>query len=280
MKPHRTAVQLVLSTVLAVALLAMLGAAPVRDSQLIGRQEALRRSGAVAQGKPFTGPMILALGDSVPAGAACDCHAFPAVYASMVKRRTGAPLTVRNDAVSGLDTTGLLEQLQEPLIAAAVRRANVVLVTIGANDFEEQHDRVVDGACNATAGADCVSDQIESMRSHLARALAEIRDLRQGKPTSVLVTGYWNVFQDGAVARQAFGARGLQAAISLTRRVNAAISSLSTAAGARYVDLFEPFQRRGRDIDSLLAPDGDHPNAAGHQLIARALLDAGLPSVA
>ena len=29
-----------------------------------------------------------------------------------------------------------------------------------------------------------------------------------------------------------------------------------------------------RRLTSLLAPDGDHPNAAGHQVIARALLAA------
>ena len=47
--------------------------------------------------------------------------------------------------------------------------------------------------------------------------------------------------------------------------------------GAHYVDLFRPFEQSGRDVTSLMAPDGDHPNAAGHELIARTLLDAGLP---
>jgi lysophospholipase L1-like esterase len=124
--------------------------------------------------------------------------------------------------------------------------------------------------------SDCVRDRLASLRAHLATILAAIRTLRAGQPTSVLVTGYWNVFEDGKVARRAAGASGLRASIDLTRRVNSTISAVSRSAGARYVDLFAPFQRRGADIDSLLAPDGDHPDAAGHRLIAAALLDAGL----
>ena len=115
------------------------------------------------------------------------------------------------------------------------------------------------------------------MRSHLTQVLAEIRSLRAGRPTAVLVTGYWNVFQDGQVARDSDGASGLRASIGLTRRVNAMITSVSSSAGAHYVDLFAPFHRPGVDIDSLLAPDGDHPDTAGHVLIASVLLGAGLP---
>ena len=117
------------------------------------------------------------------------------------------------------------------------------------------------------------------MRTHLATALSEIRSLRRGSPTTLLVTGYWNVFEDGQVARRASGNAGLQASINLTRRVNATVKAVADAAGAQYVDLFTPFQSRGRDIDALMAADGDHPDAAGHRLIAQTLLGAGLPRI-
>jgi len=39
------------------------------------------------------------------------------------------------------------------------------------------------------------------------------------------------------------------------------------------VDLYSPFKGDGsKDPTSRLASDGDHPNSAGHQLIASALL--------
>jgi lysophospholipase L1-like esterase len=254
-----------------VALLALPGTSPVLDGDAATPQ----RAGATTA--TARGHHVVALGDSVPSGAACSCDPFPALYGPLLSRRTASPVTVENHGVSGLDTAGLLAQIQQPEVAGAVRSADVVLVTIGANDFGDRHDQVVEGACTTNGAADCVSDELVSMRARLARVLAAIRTLRQGRPTSVLVTGYWNVFEDGQVAHRAFGAAGLQASLELTRRVNAAICSVSTTAQAHYVDLFEPFQSRGRDIDSLLASDGDHPDGAGHRLIAKTLVDAGLP---
>ena len=248
----------------AVVLSTVVGAASVGDVEVVGRA---RRPSAHA---------VLAFGDSVPAGAACGCSSFPAVYGSLLRLRTDAPVTVDNEAVNGLDTKGLLAQLREPRVKTAVRRSDVFLLTIGANDFADQHDRVVAGNCVGETATDCVSDELASMRVHLVHILAEIRALRAGRPASVLVTGYWNVFEDGQVGRHVGGAAGLQASIGLTRRVNDAISSVSRSVGARYVDLFEPFQSHGGAIDSLLAPDGDHPDAAGHELIASKLLEAGL----
>jgi len=255
-----------------------LTAAPVRDKAAASRPRAAPSSSAASPSSSSSGAThaVLALGDSVPSGHACDCKPFPETYGSLLAGRTGHPVTVDNLAVSGLDTADLIDQLRTPQVEDAVRRSDVVLVTIGANDFGDHHDDVVYGRCEA-GNADCVSDELSSLREHLTDVLDSVRALRRGQPTTVLTTGYWNVFEDGDVARRAYGDAGLQASLRLTRRANAVISSVSDAAGARYVDLFLPFEQCGRDVTSLMAPDGDHPNAAGHELIARALLDAGLP---
>lgn len=223
------------------------------------------------------GHVLLALGDSVPAGTACGCAPFPETYGALLSRRTGTPATVDNRAVSGLDTAGLLAQLGQQEMADAVRRADVLLVTIGANDFGDHHDDVTSGRCEA-GDADCVADELATLRTNLDAVLARVRALRADRGTTVLVTGYWNVFEDGDVARRAVGEAGLRASLDLTRRANAVIASVSRSAGARYVDLFRPFELGGRDVTALMAADGDHPSAAGHALIARTLLDAGLPA--
>lgn len=221
---------------------------------------------------------VLALGDSVPSGYACECSPFPETYGSLLHRSTGAHVVVDNRAVGGLDTAGLIAQLRRPDVANAVRRSDVIVVTIGANDFGDHHREVVEGRCE-TADNDCVADDLSAMRGRLATVLTRIRTLRDGRPTTVLTTGYWNVFEDGDVARDAFGEDGLQKSLDLTGRANRVIRSVSAAAGARFVDLSRPFEHSGRDVTSLLAADGDHPDAAGHGLIARTLLDAGLPRV-
>ena len=148
------------------------------------------------------------------------------------------------------------------------------MITIGANDFGDHHDQVV----AATCPANCVSDELEQLSGDLHRILERIRALRAGRATTTLVTGYWNVFEDGQVARQNFSADGRAATVELTQRVNAVIAAATIAEGATSVDLAGPFQRERADVTGLLAPDGDHPDAAGHQLIAEVLLAAGLPT--
>lgn len=248
-------------------LMVSVGAAPVLDAD------------AAEQHVHHMPHHVLALGDSVPAGTACACSPFPAEYASLLSHQSGVPVTVDNEAVNGLDTTGLLAQLRQPGIADAVRRADVLVLTVGANDFAAVQGRVVRGRCALGSPKDCTSSTMAALGVNLAAALTDIRALRAGKPTTVLVTGYWNVFQDGRVARQAAGTTGLEASRQLTLRVNETIKAVSASAGASYVDLFEPFQRPGADIDSLLAADGDHPDASGHELIAAELLQVGLPGL-
>ena len=222
---------------------------------------------------PTRGLRVVAFGDSVPSGYACDCRPFPEIYGSLLSAATGRPVRVANRAINGLTTSGLLSQLRSNDVQDAVRRSDVVLVTIGANDFGDRHDQVVENRCGRR-GTECVRDDLMSMRAHLTSVLARIESLRHGSPTTVLVTGYWNVFQDGDVALAAYGESGLRASLRLTRRANAEIRSVASDAGARYVDIYHPFESAGRDVTTLLAPDGDHPDAAGHRLIARTLLRA------
>jgi lysophospholipase L1-like esterase len=241
--------------------------APVRATRSVPTQTAALR--------------VVALGDSVTSGAACNCSAFPAVYGGLLGRRTGASVTVDNLGVSGLDSVGLLGELdqEDSAAARAVAGADVVLLTIGANDFADHHDEVTEARCAPVTGGDCVSDELEQLSSNLHRILTRIRALREARATTVLVTGYWNVYEDGEVARQAFPPEGVAATVELTRRVNAVVAAVSASHGAAFVDLFGPFEKRGVGVTPLLAADGDHPNAAGHLLIAEVLAQAGLPKL-
>jgi lysophospholipase L1-like esterase len=220
---------------------------------------------------------VVALGDSVTSGAACGCAAFPGIYGQLLSQRTGVQVTVDNRGVSGLDSEGLLQQLEASgsATAGAVSESDVDLITIGANDFGDHHDEIVDANCAKAGTGDCVSDELEQLSGDLRRILSRVRQLRTGRPTTALVTGYWNVFEDGQVARQNFTADGRAATVDLTRRANTVIAAAAVAEGASPVDLAGPFAQH--DVTQLLAPDGDHPNAAGHQLIAEVLLAAGLP---
>lgn len=226
---------------------------------------------------------VVALGDSVTSGGPCGCTPFPQLYAEDLARVRGARVSVRNLGSGGLDSGGLLTALQDggSGAARAVAGADIVLLTIGANDFTDRHGDVTAGTCLTGAGNDCVSDDLASMRQNVTAVLATVHRLRAGRPTAVLVTGYWNVFEDGAVARESFSDLGVRATQRLTRMVNASLRSVARGAGTTYVDLFAPFNgpAGGGDPTRLLFSDGDHPNQAGQRLIAARLVAAGLPGL-
>jgi len=229
-------------------------------------------SGRVAPGLTGPGLDVVALGDSVPAGSGCGCTPFPVRYARSLTLKLGRTVGVRNDAVPGLTSSGLAATLGDDQPAARdVATADVVLVTIGANDFDPA---AADPSCPGGA-VGCYDNQLSELSHQLDSILARLAVLRRHAPTAVLLTGYWDVWEDGQVAAGA-GPPYVTTGDELTRRVNQRLEQAASTGGATYVDLVKPFRgNSGREDDTaLLAGDGDHPNDAGHQAIADALLTA------
>lgn len=203
---------------------------------------------------------LVALGDSVPAGARCWGRAFPALLARSLGPRT----RTRNLARRGQTTRGLLTQLEEPRTRVALGTADAVVLTVGANDVDESlaHGTGCDDPSS------CAAEDLDRLLATLQRVLRRVRELApDGVP--VVVTGYWNVLRDGQVAA-AHGPAYVATSTALTALVNARIATASATTGAHFVDLAAAFARSG-DVTRLLAADGDHPNARGHRRIADAV---------
>jgi lysophospholipase L1-like esterase len=213
---------------------------------------------------------VVTLGDSVTAGSACTCAAFPEVYGQRLAARTAKPVHVRNEGVPG-ETSGALLRSLQGATARAVGNADVVTVTIGANDFS--FDTFRRNPCRALA---CYRTGLGRLHDNLTATFAAIHRVQRGARQVVLVTGYWDIWRDGVVGR-GIGATYMNVGIALTQRVNTVIAATAAAASFRYVDLYAPFRGRSgaRDDSDLLADDGDHPNAAGHRLIAAELIRQG-----
>ena len=212
---------------------------------------------------------LVGLGDSVMSGAACDCQPFLAQYATMLAARDHRQVSPANLGEGGLTAPQLVDQLSEPGVAAEVASAGTVVVTIGANDLVPLVSTWSDSGC----GSSCVKPAVAQMRTAVAQVLARINSLVPDS-TQVLVTNYWNVFEDGDVADSKEGPGFADWSDGVTVAANAAICSEAQAAGDACVDLYHPFLGADgtRNPTPLLAEDGDHPDAAGHTLIARALL--------
>jgi acyl-CoA thioesterase I len=214
-----------------------------------------------AGSSPSAGPpVVVTLGDSVPAGTACDCDPFPDLYAARL-RPAGVSV---NESQPGFTSADVRAQLADGAVRAALGQASIVLIMIGANDVAATFDAGRRDDASFQASADTVEDNVEAV----------VATVRQNRPAPiVLVLGYWNVVKDGAVGLAEYGTTGEQAAVQATRITNAALRRAAAASGARYVSTTPAFDGRNRDQDptALLAADGDHPDAAGHQAIADAI---------
>jgi lysophospholipase L1-like esterase len=86
-----------------------------------------------------------------------------------------------------------------------------------------------------------------------------------------VLVDYWSVWLGGKYAA-AKGNAYVAAAEEMTDQVNTVIKSTAAATGSSYVDLRAAFKGPDYSYDEThyLSNDGDHPNEAGHERIAKA----------
>lgn len=194
------------------------------------------------------------------------------LYADRLPARDGGPGTAVNLGEAGLTSAGLLHEVQTSrTMQLQLRRATVVLLTIGANDLQGTEQSYLNRGCPAS----CYRPALEADGRRILAILKHIRALDTTRTPTVLVTGYWNVFLDGAVATKRYGAAYVSWSSMLTVALNDRIWGDAKQTGATFVDLYTPFKGDGsKDPTADLAEDGDHPNAEGHAAIAGALLAA------
>jgi acyl-CoA thioesterase-1 len=212
--------------------------------------------------------VVASLGDSVPAGTACNCVPYPQLAASDIARATGHEVTSFNDAVAGARSSDVLRQLQSDTVAAAhIATADAVLIEVGANDI----------AFSSTCGTSvsCYGSTLPQVTRNITAIVSRVRRLSSGHRTAVVLLDYWSVWLGGRYA-QARGAAYVNAGNSLTRAFGEAIQSVALNTGSLYVDLRTAFRGpfQDRDDTDLLTSDGDHPDSEGHQRIANAVVQA------
>jgi lysophospholipase L1-like esterase len=217
------------------------------------------------------GPLrLIGFGDSVMAGTGCDCDDFLTQTADQLRSRTGRKVDTVNNSANGETAADVLDELRtDDSYTAEIEQADVIVVTIGANDLGPALDSWEDSGCDRS----CYRPQVATMGDRLSAILTLVG--RHEKPGAVvLVTNYWNVFEDGDIGSEDYGAGYLSWSDQVTRDANAAICQTARQAAATCVDLYEPFKGAdgAHDPTALLADDGDHPDEAGTTLIATLLV--------
>jgi lysophospholipase L1-like esterase len=223
----------------------------------------LATTAEVPTGASSAGRSVVGFGDSVASAAICRCTSFVNLYAKRLPGGAG----VANYAESGSTSSDALDRLAESGVAAKVRTATTALIMTGANDFEDAFEAVSDGA-SAPARYGPVAEQV---RQNVIRAVRKIQAL--SPHAHVVVLDYWAAMEDGDVAKQDYDDNGMQAATEATDYLNAALASAAKTTGASFVSTLKAFKGADGKTDPtpLLESDGDHPNAAGHRVIADAI---------
>lgn len=236
-------------------------------------------AGTTGPGTPPTsaalppGPLtVVGLGDSVPSAETCRCTGYVEQVGSRLEHLTRHSWMVHNDAVGGWTTADVEGDLGSAPTRAHLATADLVLVEVGANDFDL--DRVDDQGCFPAAGSSCWSSTIAGVRDGLTRIIQGIRSIDHRPDLRIALLGYWNVTVDGSVGR-ALGEDFVLGSDELTRLVNTTVQQVATATGSVYVDAYTPLkgQTGTRDPTADLLDDGDHPNAAGHTLLTTAVVE-------
>jgi lysophospholipase L1-like esterase len=219
------------------------------------------------------GPIVVGLGNSVPAGAACSCQNFVSAYAAMVAAATNTQATVDNDAVSGSTSADVVNLMSRASVQAQLKSATTVLIMTGANDYNDAFDQVSLGA----PASDTYGPVATAVQDNVTAVVQKIHSLNGG--AHVVVLDYWAAMEDGAVAAKDYDPPAMAASVACTTSVNEALSVAAKATGALYLSTLTALKGPNgtNDPTALLAADGDHPDAAGHQLIAKTIY-AALPT--
>lgn len=250
----------------------------VTRSAGLGASSLAGRTGASAAAKPASPPAtgdaaplhLVGFGDSVLAGAGCSCDDFLVQAANRLQNATGRRVTTANRGVNGETTQGLLSELRTDDAATQLGQADVIVLTIGANDLQSALDSWEDEGCSAS----CYRPQIAAMTDRLDAVLATV-DHAKMPDAVVLVTNYWNVYADGDVGKRMYGSGFITWSDQVTRAANKAICQAAQDHQATCVDLYQPFKGKGDDDPThLLADDGDHANDRGTATISRTVVAA------
>lgn len=244
------------------------------------------------------GPLLVAIGDSIPFNAPGDCPGctgFVDSYAEALTAEVGQPVTAsnrsRHDGARTVDILGQLESdqgLRDELAAA-----DVIVMSVGFNDqppFEDTHEGCPPAVNEETslqdavqAGADtsqaCVDSVVAIIREQLAEVFGHLREVApDAEIASLSAYDSWRGWPELDAMDPATVDSLYAAETYWFQQFTAAQCEEAEAAGAACIDVYHAFN--GSDgtepATELMAADHTHPSQAGNDVIRDLLVDAGL----
>ena len=178
------------------------------SSQANGDSRSDTSSGPSAESE---GIVYVALGDSWPEGAHCNgCRTFPQTHAEALSSILGKPVALHNlagqaqpyfDSPGGGGSTGLRTALEtDEAFREQVAAGDIIVISTGPNDGGDVFDVIQNGKCGGSDDTSCVTKLGRNWHRDFDAILAEIEELRAGKPTAIRLVNAANAFNDPSIS--------------------------------------------------------------------------------
>ncbi|HZK85874.1 MAG TPA: GDSL-type esterase/lipase family protein [Desulfosporosinus sp.] len=192
---------------------------------------------------------VLILGDSVAKGTGDEkSKGFSSYLPDYFKKNTPKDILVENAGIDGLDSIGLLEQLQSQKLAKTITDSDFILVSIGGNDIRSIL------TLNNLAKDDQFKVRLDSYLGNLKQT---IKALRASNPNSIVIfLGLYNPYAK---------ANGIED----TRLLNTWNYNTQLLVEEDGKAIFIPTSDLLKfNLGRYIAKDGLHPNSAGYQALS------------
>lgn len=192
---------------------------------------------------------ILILGDSIAKGTGDEKNkGFSGYLPESFKNDTSKEIRVDNAGIDGLESTGLLEQLQNKRLDKTCAESDLILVSIGGNDLRSIL------SLNDLAKEDAFKVRLDSYLDNLKQTL---KVLRTANPNSMVVfLGLYNPYEKVTSSED----------IRLLNEWNYNTQQLVEEDGkAIFIPTYDLMKF---NLGRYLAKDGLHPNSAGYQALS------------
>ncbi|WP_172250564.1 GDSL-type esterase/lipase family protein [Saccharibacillus deserti] len=199
---------------------------------------------------------IVSIGDSLAKGTGDTTgQGFARRTAALLDKKSEREVRFLNNlGINGMTTDELLQELEEPGIQYVLKQANVILLSVGANDLFRGGAALQAGTNNPSAAA--LAEALPAASNRLGEALDRLREINAS--AQIVYLGLYNPFGDIESLRQA-GDEGIA-------EWNAkAAERIAKGQNMMLTPTFDLFQR---NTAAYLSFDHFHPNSAGYQRIA------------
>ena len=192
---------------------------------------------------------MLILGDSIAKGTGDEkSKGFSSYLPESFKNVTSKEILINNAGIDGLESLGLLEQLQNKKLDKTIADSDMILVSIGGNDLRSIL------TLNDLAKEDQFKVRLDSYLSNLKQTL---KVLRTDNPNSFIIfLGLYNPYEKATSPED-------------TRLLNEWNYNSQQLIEENGKEIFIPtYDLLKYNLGRYLAKDGLHPNSAGYQVLS------------